>query len=360
MKKITVAIIGAGIGQKHYNAYASMPDHFHVKTICDTNPDRIRGFLPTNSPTAIETDYQRVLDDAAIDLIDICLPPFLHFEFTKRALEAGKDVVCEKPLSNCVAEVDELIAISKRTGRTVFPVFQYRFGTGIAQLRGLMDAGLTGKAFVGSVETHWNRDTEYYAVDWRGTWAGEQGGAILGHAIHIHDLISFILGPVQSVYAVLDTRVNDIEVEDCAALSITMASGAVVTSSVTLGAATDTTRLRFCFAGLTAESGTTPYTPAEDTWKFWARAPYNQSAIDAVTSRIDTEYQGQRGLSLEIYNAMTGAETRFVNIDEARWSIEFVTAVYHSARTGQPVEFPIKPDHPLYHGWVPNQNRIYP
>ena len=64
-----------------------------------------------------------------------------------------------------------------------------------------------------------------------------------------------ILGPVSNLFAKLTTRVNDIEVEDCAALSIEMENGTLVTSSITLGAANDTSRLRFCFEGLTAESG---------------------------------------------------------------------------------------------------------
>ncbi|MHA1552888.1 MAG: Gfo/Idh/MocA family protein, partial [Alphaproteobacteria bacterium] len=61
-------------------------------------------------------------------------------------------------------------------------------------MRALRDPGLAGKPFVGTLETHWNRDVAYYDVDWRGTWAGEQGGAVLGHAIHIHDWLSFALG----------------------------------------------------------------------------------------------------------------------------------------------------------------------
>jgi predicted dehydrogenase len=61
---------------------------------------------------------------------------------------------------------------------------------------------------VASLETHWNRGPDYYAVPWRGTWAGEAGGAILGHAIHAHDLLCRYFGPVAQVQAQLATRVN--------------------------------------------------------------------------------------------------------------------------------------------------------
>ncbi|WP_417269794.1 Gfo/Idh/MocA family protein [Celeribacter sp.] len=354
MKKVNVAIIGAGIGRKHYIAFRALPDLYTIRTICDVNIARAQAFVEADTDTRLTDDFAGVLADPEIELMDICLPPHLHFDFTARALRAGKDVICEKPLCNSVADVDRLIAISKETGRTVYPVFQYRFGNGIARLRALIDSGLAGRAFVASMETHWNRDSEYYVVDWRGTWVGEQGGAILGHAIHMHDLLSFVLGPVDNVFARVDTRVNDIEVEDCAALSIALRSGALATSSVTLGGANDTSRLRFCFEGVTAESGTVPYAPAEGEWTFTARAPVTQEQVDAVIAATPDQAGGQVGFSIQVFNAMRGLASEFVNIDEARRSIEFVSAVYQSSRSGTPVSLPLDVTDPTYTGWLPN------
>lgn len=61
------------------------------------------------------------------------------------------------------------------SGCRVFPVFQYRYGLGLAQLSALQASGLTGRAMVASAETHWNRDGDYYAVPWRGTWQHDRG-----------------------------------------------------------------------------------------------------------------------------------------------------------------------------------------
>ncbi len=131
---------------------------------------------------------------------------------------------------------------------------------------------MTGRSLVASIETHWNRLPDYYDVRWRGRKATELGGAMLGHAIHPHDLLTFTLGPVRRVFAKVATRVNAVETEDCAAICLEMASGALVTSSVTLGAAEEMTKLRFCFADLTAENpGVPPYRPAEGEWRFIAR-----------------------------------------------------------------------------------------
>ncbi|MEM1287823.1 MAG: Gfo/Idh/MocA family oxidoreductase [Pseudomonadota bacterium] len=348
-----VAIIGAGIGAQHLDGYRAHPELFAVKTICDLNTERATE-LANGSQAQVTGDFDSVLRDKDIDLIDICLPPHLHYETIVKALEAGKHVICEKPLVGSVAETDKVIAAAERTGKQVFPVFQYRYGKGLDQLRALIDAGLAGKAYAASLETHWNRGSAYYAVPWRGTWAGEAGGAVLGHAIHNHDLLTYVLGPVENVTALTSTRVNPIEVEDCAAIIMQMHSGALVTSSITLGAATDTTRIRVCFEGFTATSGTEPYAPGKGSWTFEARAPMDQSRIDATLAALEPEPQGYAGFFKAVAMGLDGDPSRVVTLKDGRRSLEFVTAVYHSARTRQMVSLPLEKEHPLYSGWQPD------
>lgn len=352
-KQRTVSIVGAGIGADHLAAYAALPDNYRVLSVCDL--DQARGqALADKYPGVVWTDdLAGVLANSEVDIVDICLPPHLHFKACMDALEAGKIVVCEKPLVSSLKDADTLIAKAEETGGILAPVFQYRYGLGTAQLRALMAAGLTGKPFVGTLETHWDRDAAYYAIPWRGTWAGEQGGALLGHAIHIHDLLPSLLGPVARVYAETATRVNDIEVEDCAALSITMQNGALITSSVTLGAADNTSRMRLCFEGLTVESDHAPYSLANEAWSFTARAPYAQSDIDTVLATVAPPLNGFAGMFEALARTLDGEEAPSVTLADGRQSLEFVTAVYASARDGARVTLPLGPDHPDYDGWVP-------
>ncbi|WP_425071290.1 Gfo/Idh/MocA family protein [Sagittula sp. S175] len=348
---IRVAIVGAGIGSEHLAAYVQLPQLFEVVTLCDLNIERARA-VATPHGVAVSDDFEAVLA-SDVDLIDVCLPPHLHLSACLKALAAGKHVICEKPLVASLAEADQLIAAAEAAGRQVFPVFQYRYGLGTAQLRAVMQAGLAGDLFAGTIETHWNRDAAYYAVDWRGTWAGERGGAILGHAIHIHDFLPAFIGPVARVYAELATRVNDIEVEDCAALSLRMESGAVLTSSVTLGAATDTTRMRLMFDGVTVETGTAPYSPAATGWTFTARSPVTPAQLDAVLAEVRADDVGFVGYLRAVAEAMAGQGGREVTLQDGRRSLEFVSAVYQSARSGQAVDLPLGADFPLYQSWLP-------
>lgn len=349
---IRVAILGAGIGREHLAAYRQLPDDFEVAMIVDQDTERA-GSLREGDTFVVNSDLRAAMDDPAIDLIDICLPPHLHVPVTLQALAAGKHAICEKPLATSMADVDALRGAVETSGKQVFPVFQYRWGPSLAQLRGLIVDGLAGRPQVGAIETHWSRGADYYAVPWRGTWAGEQGGAVLGHAIHNHDLMTHLMGPVASVSAMTATRVNPIETEDCAAISFQMANGALCSSSITLGAATDETRMRLVFEHLTATSASEPYAPGAAQWVFEARRPDHQPKIDALLARLPAEPIGFDGFLSAISDKLAGRGNSATTLDDGAASVELVTAIYDAARSGQRIALPLCNTHALYKGWQP-------
>ncbi|MEP2704446.1 MAG: Gfo/Idh/MocA family oxidoreductase [Roseibium sp.] len=349
---IRVAILGAGIGSAHLAGYRALPDRFKVTVMGELDTERAKKVIGDDD-IRIETDMDKIMSDPEIDVIDVCLPPHLHHSVVLQALNAGKHVVCEKPLVTSLKEADELLEASKRNDRLLVPVFQYRFGPAMTKLQALVDAGLAGKPYAASLETHWDRDADYYAVSWRGTWKGENGGAVLGHAIHNHDLLTNVMGPIASVSASVATRVNAIEVEDCAAVMFRMENGSVATSSITLGAADNTSRMRFCFEGFTAESGSEPYAPATGDWTFTARAPVAQSQIDAVLAGVKDGHVGFAGFFEAMADTLEKGGTRSVTGEDGRRSIELVTAIYQAAREGGQVQLPLTAENELYQNWAP-------
>jgi predicted dehydrogenase len=352
---IGVAILGAGIGREHLAGYRALPEAFAVRWLIDLDTARAAEVAGGDAAIRIAADLAAALADPEVQLIDVCLPPHLHVPVAVQALEAGKHVVLEKPIAPSLADCDTLAAAEARTGRRIFPVFQYRYGRGTAALDALIAAGLAGRPQVAALETHWNRGTAYYAVPWRGTWAGERGGAVLGHAIHNHDLLCRYFGQPAGVSAQVATRVNPIETEDCAAIAIRFDTGALATSSVTLGAATDTTRLRLVFEHLTATSGDTPYAPAEGDWTFTARDPARQPQVDAVLAALPRPRAGFAGYFDAIAAALSGAPGREVTLADGRRSIALVTAIYQAARTGKEVALPLAIGSELYASWLPHQ-----
>ncbi|MBO6552781.1 MAG: Gfo/Idh/MocA family oxidoreductase [Roseitalea sp.] len=352
-----VAILGAGIGAQHMDGYRALPDRWKVMAVCDLDPDKADAVAAKSPGCSVTADIDEVLADPDIDVIDICLPPHLHAPVAIAALEAGKHVICEKPLAGSVRDADRMAAAADKAGRMLAPVFQYRYGRGLYQLAELQRRGLSGKPLVATLETHWNRGSDYYAVPWRGRWRSEGGGAVLGHAIHAHDLVTRFVGPVTEVTAMTDTRVNAIETEDCAALAMRCETGALVTSSVTLGGARDTSRLRFVFETLTAESGRNPYAPGADDWTFQARAPLDQSALDDVLAEtadvIDQRPVGYAGQFATIADHLDGKPADMVTGREGVRAIELVAAVYKSARAGQTVRLPLDRADPICRDWAP-------
>ena len=348
---IRVAIMGAGIGAEHLAGYRALPDLFEVTLICDLDLDRARSIA---GGIVVTDDAEQVFNDANVDLVDICLPPHLHVPMTLRALAAGKYVICEKPLATSLAEVDQLEQAEAHAPGRIYPVFQYRFGRAMTQLAALAEAGLLGEPQSASLETHWARRADYYAVSWRGTWAGEKGGVVIGHAIHAHDLLCGLLGAVARVNAQLATRINPIETEDCAAISFTMSNGALATSSVTLGGSDDTTRIKLIYERLTATSGDKPYAPMDQDWVFQARLPEDQPQIDAVLAKTKPGHAGFAGYLHEVAKSIAGAPNMAVTLKDGRASIELITAIYASARAdGVPETCPVADTHPLYGGWQP-------
>ncbi|MEQ7125777.1 Gfo/Idh/MocA family oxidoreductase [Actinopolymorpha sp. B11F2] len=348
-RRLRVAIIGAGVGAEHLVGYLLNPRAYDVTTICDLDRQRGEGLAGMVSTARSATDVDQVLSDPGIDLVSVCTPPFTHLDLALRALEAGKHVVVEKPVAASPAEVDQLAAAGTAAGRVVVPVFQYRFARGPRLLRRLIAADLAGPPVAASLEVHWDRGADYYAVPWRGRRETELGGTVMSHLIHAHDLLTYLAGPVVRVQAEVATLVHQVEVEDTAAVTMRLENGALASSSATIGAAGNTSRYRFVFAGLTAQSGAAPYAPGEDPWTFTARDPARQGELDALVKTGDRPRRnGFAGLFEALAPALSGHADPPVSLVDAHAAISLAAAIYHSARTSSGVDLPLSPDHPAY------------
>jgi predicted dehydrogenase len=268
-------------------------------------------------------------------------------------LASGKHAVCEKPIAGSLQAIDTLIQTEAESGKRVMPIFQYRYGHGAQKLKHLQQAGLTGQTYMTTVETAWRRGAAYYASPWRGKWETELGGILSSHAVHAHDLLYYILGPAKSVSARMNTRINPIEVEDNVAATLEMADGSLATLAATLGSSAEISRHRFCFAGLTAESHTAPYSNTTDPWTFTGDTPEIDQQIEEALSQVELLPQGFAGQFYRFYHALQNGAEIPVTLADARASAELITALYHSAETGKPVELPIGADHPKYASWQP-------
>ncbi|NLE45359.1 MAG: Gfo/Idh/MocA family oxidoreductase [Chloroflexi bacterium] len=351
--RLRVGVVGCGIGRSHIQAYRNLPEMFEVVAICDLDKDKAREVASQNGIPNVLTDLDVLCGMGDIDVIDVCTPSYLHSEHVLLALAGGKYVVCEKPVAGSLQAVDDLLRAERDAGKRVMPIYQNRFGHGLQKLRLLIDEGLAGKAYLTTVETAWRRRQAYYDVPWRGRWATELGGPLVTLAIHAHDVLTYVIGPAQRVFAHAATRVNPIETEDCLGAVLEMADGSLATLAVTTGSADEISRLRFCFEGLTAESTTAPYACTRDPWRFTADSPEDEQRVAETLGRFDPLPEGFEGQFYRFYHAIQQGSDPPVTLGDARASLELITALYYSVETGEPVPLPIGTDHPRYVSWRP-------
>ncbi len=349
----TVAVVGGGIGRSHIvEGYLPNPDKFKLLAICDLDPARMNGLADEFGIPRRTANFDDLLAMEDLDIIDICTPPMVHHGMVVAALKAGKHVVCEKPLVGSLAAVDEVIALEKTARGLLMPVFQYRFGDGVQQAKAIIDAGIAGKPYVASVETLWRREADYYAVPWRGKWKTELGGVLMTHAIHQHDMLTYLMGPPKSLFGRVATRVNPIEVEDCVSASVELESGALASLTATLGSADEISRLRLAFENVTFESDHEAYSPGNKPWTILPRNDATREKIDALLKdwrHVPQRFQTQMAL---FHAAIEGEGPLPVTSADARRALEIVTAFYHSSETRSEVTWPIGPDHPKYQSWL--------
>ncbi|QQM31939.1 Gfo/Idh/MocA family oxidoreductase [Martelella lutilitoris] len=352
-RTLKVAVVGLGIGRNHIqNGYRTNTDRFEVAALCDLDEALLKANGAEFGIERLATDYLEIVGMDDIDVIDICTPPATHKTMIVAALQAGKHVICEKPLVGSLADIDELLDAESRSSGHVMPIMQYRYNDGAQKARHIIASGLAGKPLVATCEVHWLRGPDYYEKDWRRSWSGALGGILMNHAIHANDLMFYLLGPVRSLFARTATRVNRVEVEDCASISVELECGALATTSATLGSVEPLSRMRLCFENVTIETDSRPdFTADKAPWRFVPANAAIGSKIDEALAGFTPPPSGFAGQMQDFHKAICEKTPLPLTLGDARQSLDFATAAYWSAKTYSAVALPILPDHPFYNGW---------
>ncbi|GGH80073.1 putative dehydrogenase [Pullulanibacillus pueri] len=160
-----------------------------------------------------------------LDAVVICSENSRHRDLVVQAAEAGKHILCEKPIATEIEDAREMIAACKRNGVILQIAFPVRFAPSISRARTIIQSGQLGDILAVKATNHGQMP---------GGWFVEEplsgGGAATDHIVHVMDIIRWTLQTeVKDVYAELDTRFYDIDVEDCGTVSLALESGAIAT-----------------------------------------------------------------------------------------------------------------------------------
>lgn len=284
------------------------------------------------------TDYRELLDRSDIDAISVCVPSGLHAQVAIDAMQAGKDVLVEKPIAITLEDADRMIEVSKKSGRRLGVVLQNRYNHPMQALRQAIDAGKLGRLYLGNACVRWYRPQSYYEDGWHGTWAMD-GGALMNQSIHHIDALQWLMGPVQSVNAYSATLAHKMEAEDVGVAIVRFANGALATiegSTLTWPQNLEGSVSVFGEHGSVKIGGT-----ALNHIELWKVAGELEQEAELLTSqRVDppTVYgYSHREVVRDFAHALqTGVEPGTTG-PEARKSLAVVLAIYESARLGHEV-----------------------
>lgn len=215
MKIINVAIIGCGaIAEKHALILNSKKNkNYKLIAVCDLKKEKAKNFAKKFNLNYFD-NIDKLLTSTNIDLLVVCTSSGSHYEIALQISKYKKNVIIEKPICLNLNQAKKIIKIYKKNKNLLFVVMQNRFNPALKLLKKSIEKNLFGKISSLSVRVWWSRNQSYYnKASWRGTWKND-GGIFMNQAIHHLDMMTWLLGPVRSVTAVIKRRLVKIETED--------------------------------------------------------------------------------------------------------------------------------------------------
>ncbi|MGA9405976.1 MAG: Gfo/Idh/MocA family oxidoreductase [Bacteroidota bacterium] len=234
MKKITFGIIGCGrIAQRHAEHINKMAQ---LVAVCDTKPGKAKDLGVKYACH----DYSHIDDllstEKTIDVVSICTPNALHADHTIKALNAGKHVLCEKPMAITSSDCRRMIDAAEKAKKNLFIVKQNRFNPPIVEMKKAIDQGRLGKIYSVQLNCFWNRNDRYYEEsDWKGKKSLD-GGTLYTQFSHFIDLLYWMVGDVASVQSITKNFAHPktVQFEDTGVVLLQFQNGAIGTINYTV------------------------------------------------------------------------------------------------------------------------------
>ncbi len=344
MQRYGFAIVGTGnIAQAHAEAIGLLPNAF-VEGVTSHTPEKARRFAERYGVRAY-ADLDEALADDGVQVVCVCTPSGAHLEPAVAAAAAGRHVVVEKPLEVTSERAQAILDAAERAGVTLATIFMGRFADASRRLKDIVDGGRLGRLLQADGTVKWYRSQEYYdSAAWRGTWSLDGGGALMNQAIHQLDLLLWLMGPVDEVFAYAATLNHErLEVEDTLVAVMRYRNGALGTFT----AATSLFPGRPKTLDLHGSNGAisvrdeeivsidVPHLTEEErsAWRGSAAASSSGTFADPMAM----SFENHRRQLEDFLRAIDEGTAPLVDGREGLRSVALVEAIYRSAREGRPV-----------------------
>jgi len=343
------AIIGASrISEQHIEA--AKKAGVQLAAICDFKPDRINEVLEGSSLSDAEkkkvafcSDYHELLNTAKVDFIAITTDSGSHAKIALDCIEAGFNILIEKPIALSLADADAVIAAAERKNVLVAVCLQNRFNPAVKQLKSAIEAGDFGRLLHGCAHIRWNRNQEYFdAASWRGTWAAD-GGTLFNQCIHNIDILRWVMGDeIDEVFAYTDRLAHPyIETDDMGLGLLKMKNGAYGFVEGSINVYPKNLEETLYVFG---ETGTSKLIgPSVSKIVEWNVKDANTEEVLAAYEKQALPERGDkhRPVYQNFVAALEKREPIFVDAKAGRDAIEVIFAMLLSSKQKKPVKLPL-------------------
>lgn len=341
------ALVGCGrIARRHAALLGeSQIPGARLVAVCDIVPERAQELSEAYRVPAFNDAEDMLMQMAdSIDAVSILTPSGLHAEHVCALAPIGKHIVVEKPMALTLHDADEMIRTCDQHGVKLFVVKQNRLNVPVQQLRMAVEGGRFGKLVLGTTRVRWCRRQDYYDQDaWRGTWRFD-GGVLANQASHHVDLLEWMMGDVQSVFAKTTRALVDIEAEDTAVAVLKFQNGALGVIEATTATRPDDLEGSLSILGErgTVEIGGFAVNEIR-TWQF-EEAEEVDEKIDEYSVNPPNVYGfGHKAYYQHVVRCVREGLPQLVDGLEGRRSLELICAIYESAETGREVVLRFEP-----------------
>lgn len=333
---VKVGIIGTGIGRYHAKGYVKVPD-VEIKAFCDVDIDRARQVADEYGAKDVYTDYEKLLADDEIDAVSVCTPNALHAPMTIAAFQAGKHVICEKPISTNASDAKKMVAAGKESGKVFMMAFNNRFRGDTQTLKKCIEKGDLGDIYY--AKTGWLRRK---GIPRFGTWFTQMemagGGPLIDLGVHVLDLTLWLMGNPKPVYvlgstyakfgpAMAKAQGKVYDVEDLAAAMVKLENGATVMLEASWHSHVEHEKIYSQLVGTKGGAELDPLRIYTD--------------LNGQNADIQLQYPRVEGHEAEIVHFVECIREKKTPIAQGEHGLHvqyILDALYESARTGKGVE----------------------
>lgn len=341
------ALIGCGRISPNHIA-AAKANNLEIVALCDivteNIEDKIRKFdLTPDIPQY--TDYKKMLAEQKPELVAIATESGKHAAIALDCIDAGCNIIVEKPIALSLADADEIIKRAKAKHVKVCANHQNRFNKSIQKIREAVEKDRFGRLFYGTAHVRWCRDYEYYhRAQWRGTWE-QDGGALMNQCIHNIDLLRWMMGDEIVEVAGMTDRLNHdyIDAEDLGIALVKFANGGygIVEGTTDIYPKNLEETLYLFGEKGTVKAGGQSVNVIEE-WRFSDMLDDPEDVKTRFHENPPNVYgYGHTPLYKDVIDAIENDREPYVNGEAGRRALELVLAIYKSAATGEVVKFPM-------------------